>query len=574
MPVIRCVGPLRLCRRLALGALVTASPLVTEAQTIRGQVIDSLSGRTVGAGFVVLLDEDGREMFRALSDATGRFAIQAAEGVYRLRSERIGYRAWVSPPFTLRPGETLERDIVIATIPTQLSAIRVTGSDRCRQSASDAENTATVWEEARKALAAATWTLDRELFRYALTMYDRDLDRLGRRVGREQYRRSEGFTRVPFRSSRTAYELAAQGYILEHEDGSWTYEAPDANVLLSDAFLGTHCLSVVRTRDDDTRIGVAFEPIDGDGRADIRGTLWLDEASAELRRLEYEYTELPYGVRSRQVGGDIEFMRVTSGAWVIRRWEIRMPKIELRRTRYRDDPSVFGIHAAGGRVVGVTTPTGAQIYSVASTLEGTVYDSTRMRPLAGARITVVGTPDTATADRRGRFRLISNVGGERAIALRHPRLDSVGFAFPDIPFELVRGDTVTIPLAVPSLATIRAVLCTDSTDDREPRIGRVLFGFVRDRAGNPVAEAVMTLDWEIGDPGSGRPVRADHRGWYVACGFPLNREVTVRARDGGGQTGLVRVRFTSRGVVVNGGPERRLEVPLFRKDLRLMPARP
>ncbi len=559
---------------VSLTALVVA-PRVADGQVIRGQVIDSISGRPVSAGFVVLLDETGQEVFRALTGVSGSFAIRAQAGEYRLRSERIGYMAYTSPPFVLAEGQELSYDLHIATIPTQLSAITVTGSDRCRQSAADAANTATVWEEARKALAAAAWTFDRELYRYSLSLYERRLDRRARRVLEESRRTNEGFTRSPFRSARSAWDLAQNGYVTANPDGSWTYDAPDANVLMSDAFLTTHCLSVVRDRGDTSRVGLAFEPVKGETEgSDISGVLWLDEATARLRRLEYQYTELPHGVEARELGGNVAFMPVSSGAWVIRDWEIRMPSIELDRSGGRERANVVAIRAAGGRVVEVSSPSGELLYAVASTLDGLVFDSTRMEPLEGVVVAVPGETVSASTDSDGWFRLVSLLGGDQTIRMRHPRLDSVGFTFPDVPVSLARGDTVTMVFAVPSLATVRAALCPDSTTARAPGGGRMVYGVVQDQSGVPVPNAVVTAV-SLEDESDVQPaqrVYTDDRGWYAVCGVPLNRTVLLQVFLEEQERGGARVRFTSRGIVVNDGPEYRLDVPLFRRDFRVADA--
>lgn len=72
-----------------------ASPL--GAQTVTGHVVDSISGTPVGVGFVVLLDQENREVARSLSDGDGSFSLSApAAGFFRIRSERIGYQAFTS----------------------------------------------------------------------------------------------------------------------------------------------------------------------------------------------------------------------------------------------------------------------------------------------------------------------------------------------------------------------------------------------------------------------------------------------------------------------------------------------
>jgi hypothetical protein len=83
---------------VVLACLACLNAFGLAAQTIRGQVFDSISGTPLGTGFVVLLDNRGIEVGRTLSDLEGRFVIHAAApGRYRLRSERIGYAPWETP---------------------------------------------------------------------------------------------------------------------------------------------------------------------------------------------------------------------------------------------------------------------------------------------------------------------------------------------------------------------------------------------------------------------------------------------------------------------------------------------
>jgi hypothetical protein len=91
------------------GALLATLAAPLTAQTIRGQVVESQTGSLVGAGFVVLLAPDGREVARTLADDAGRFSIRApAAGSWRLRSERIGFRVSTTPPISLGAGESIE----------------------------------------------------------------------------------------------------------------------------------------------------------------------------------------------------------------------------------------------------------------------------------------------------------------------------------------------------------------------------------------------------------------------------------------------------------------------------------
>ena len=55
--------------------------------------------------------------------------------------------------------------------------------------------------------------------------------------------------------------------------------------------------------------------------------MWVDRASAELRRLEFRYANVS-PEEQEKAGGDVEFKRVHDGTWLISRWNIRMPVLE------------------------------------------------------------------------------------------------------------------------------------------------------------------------------------------------------------------------------------------------------
>lgn len=53
------------------------------------------------------------------------------------------------------------------------------------------------------------------------------------------------------------------------------FYAPDAEVLLSDAFLDSHCFSLREaTVQGEARLGLTFEPVPGRTIPEVRGVLW------------------------------------------------------------------------------------------------------------------------------------------------------------------------------------------------------------------------------------------------------------------------------------------------------------
>ena len=87
---------------------------------------------------------------------------------------------------------------------------------------------------------------------------------------------------TPF-ESRPAEDLIENGFV-QRDGRDFLYYAPDASVLLSDAFLDTHCFKMVASRNEEGLVGLGFEPT-GDEKSvpDIQGTMWLHPETAELQ---------------------------------------------------------------------------------------------------------------------------------------------------------------------------------------------------------------------------------------------------------------------------------------------------
>lgn len=154
-------------------------------------------------------------------------------------------------------------------------------------------------------------------------------------------------------------------------------------MLLSDLFLDEHCFAV---RDgDEGRVGLSFRPVPGRKLPDVRGVLWLDRESGELRELEYTYTNLEFAGPEEQLGGRVEFERLPSGAWYIPHWRIRMPLFGVRHARFGrkliERRNVIAVREEAGEVEEVRNPGGEVIRSfVRGSLAGMVWDSTRSAP--------------------------------------------------------------------------------------------------------------------------------------------------------------------------------------------------
>ncbi|MGD2154567.1 MAG: carboxypeptidase-like regulatory domain-containing protein, partial [Gemmatimonadales bacterium] len=367
-------------------------------QTVRGTLLEQGSGQPIGGAFIVLLDEEGERPGRDIGTLTGddgRFQLRLPEpGRYRLRAERIGFRSTLSDVIEVEAGATVEVTIVAPVEAIELEALAVTGERVCEVPPEAGRETAAVWEEARKALSVVDWSAQ-QVLRYQVLRWERRLAPHSLRVREERTWPWYWNARGGLFTTRPAEDLAEHGYVRPLPADTFIFYAPDAAVVLSESFADQHCFAVRQGRGGrEGLIGLGFEPAPGRDLPDIEGVLWLDKETAELRDLEFRYKRLPLPVWDDDIGGDIEFERLPSGAWIISRWSIRSPIVEFYDPlhplddRYR----LAAVREDGGAVVDIRTRDGERVRrSVGATLAGIVYDSTRAAPLAGARVYLVGT---------------------------------------------------------------------------------------------------------------------------------------------------------------------------------------
>jgi hypothetical protein len=309
-------------------------------------------------------------------------------------------------------------------------------------------------------------------------------------------------------------------------------------------FLEDHCFRLARSRDA-SRLGIAFEPTRvrrGDrGIARIRGTLWLDRASSELRSLEFRYVNASTA-QEEHAGGDMEFTRMKNGTWVISRWGIRMPALEYRVRSQGfggTDTTVSEIRVAGGELALALQGRDTLWARPPLTIAGTVVDSASGTPAAGTRVTVAGTQLTATADARGRFTLTGALPGQYTLEVRTPSLDSVGVSYP-VPLTLTDSASGVIEVRVPSASQVVAAFC----GTRRLNAPGIVIGSVAMRGDSVPPRGVKVIaEWReqrlrqvavagtplTDDQTHWIETRADSRGGFRLCGVPAGTALTLRA---------------------------------------------
>jgi hypothetical protein len=535
-----------------------------DGQRLTGTVTDQ--GARVPGAIVMLVAGDGSIAGRAVSKEDGSFSVNAPrDGSYSIRVLRIGFRPTTAGPVELHAATAMRRDVPLSGRVRVLPSVQVTDRGQCQVHPDSTAIAFRLWDEARIALLATILT-ESEPLGVRLTHDERTFDASGDKVLVDSSSTADGSSRKPI-VTLTPDSLARGGYTTNDDHGGTTYWGPDANVLLSESFASTHCIRPELPPADTGSLagvlGVEFEPADSKrGHVDVRGVLWIDRHSAELRSLDYTYVNVAPVVERARSGGHVEFLRLPDGTWTVSRWWIRSPIVETRFFRepstlpgappgQRTSQRLIGVHESRGDIVELRRG-GAMWWE-----RGRVSVAIRVTDATGAAVrAMVSLNDTArsaaTAD-DGVVRFDRVLPGPARLAVHVPALDSLdaprtlaAITIPDRPFE-------PIGVRVPNAQEAFAARCGDASLEWNE-------GAVRGRVPN-AAGATVEVSWDMpyarlgGGPAvvvhETRTALVDPRGAYFACGVPRGFALTVRVADaGGGGHAEPRVRRTE---VPSGG---------------------
>jgi hypothetical protein len=450
--------------------LISTGVAGLRAQAVSGVLVQDATGDVVSGAYVVLLGADSSEVTRALTDALGRFTINAPRsGTYRLRTERIGFRSIVSRPLDLQEANEVQIELRVVPVILRLDPLTIEGARECRVIGDQALQVLAVWEEARKVLTAVAWLGPREQLLHEMEHFERWYTPNFTLV--HEIRETIPTHRVmPFRS-RSVEELEESGYVIVAED-SVLYEAPDAEVFFSEPFLQHHCFRLEqRRRDGREMIGLRFEPVRGRNTPDVEGVFWIDAAAGALEDLELSYVNVGVWRRERGAAGELQFEQLPDGRWFVSSWWIRMPVVRRREGMqgpvWEFQEAVVGFKQEGGEVLRVYAMDGRTVYARGrATVSGTVFDSTTGAGLSGAFVRLRGTDRVTISDAAGGYWLTDLPEGRYTVTFSHPRARLFGFV--DSPDEedvkLELGVIAHADLTLPSAETIVQRLCTGSSE--------------------------------------------------------------------------------------------------------------
>jgi hypothetical protein len=208
--------------------------------------------------------------------------------------------------------------------PTVLPELTTTATTPCALIERADPVVGTLWDEASKGLIARVLSTDLALPGFRLIAYRRRLSGSLVILAEDSDTTPSHRSTRPFLAMAPA-QLIASGFV-QGAGPQFTFFGPDEALILSDAFLATHCFVAVERRDGMARQkGLQFRPVPGRRMPDITGTLWLSAAAAELATIEFTFVNVPAGVLTDGLGGRIDFERHPSGISFVRRWYIRVP---------------------------------------------------------------------------------------------------------------------------------------------------------------------------------------------------------------------------------------------------------
>jgi hypothetical protein len=519
----------------AAAVLFVAIPAWAYGQVVRGTIRDEATNSPLRGAFIVLSETAGRGRVAALTDTAGRFVLRGpAPGHYQLNAQLIGYSLSAEPRFSLAAGETRVVNLGLSVSAVPLDQISVRAERRCGARSQSAE-TARLWEEARKALDVAVWTEQDTTALFRVRTFEQQLSRALTPVSREEMnfdlkRGTSAFETAPVDS------LIEFGFVQKNGD-QHVFFGPDAALLTSNAFLEQHCFWVERSSNRLGLVGLAFEPLPRRRVSDIRGALWLDQRTGALRFVDYAFVNTGANLDPATAGGRTEYQQLPNGAWIVSRWEIRMPASDDTETGTRSDH----VTRVGGEVLDVRLPDSETTVLVPSfALRGIVYDSVKQEPLARARVHLPGTPLEGYSDNIGQFRIDSVPRGTYYITFDHARLDSLPLA---VTVERITVDSTTGPLrlATPNPERLLATLCDPQAMAniavRQMRVAEHLGALrviVRDDAtGGLLRGATVTVQWNDNMPAINMAgpraleTRTNEKGEATICGVPVLHEVRV-----------------------------------------------
>jgi hypothetical protein len=253
--------------------------------------------------------------------------------------------------------------------------------------------------------------------------------------------------------------------------------------------------------------------------------------------VEFRYVNVNGLPDDNAIGGEVHFAKLDNGAWVVRRWFIRLPQGSRSSTPMTVSgatPNVFVrrvgyiLREEGGQVTAESMlrrerPAG---------LHGTVVDSLG-HPLSGAIVSLTGTPYRSVVDEQGRFRVDNVTPGTFSVIAEHPGYAQLGIRAAEAEVDLPEGLVSQLHLSAPRMRDVRARLCpAEPAEDDRADLRVVLL----DPRGNLVPFARVRITWmtvsgiqrsAVDASRATDEAETDQNGAAMFCGLPANRMLPI-----------------------------------------------
>lgn len=538
--------------------------------SIRGETLHVDERTPAEATLIEVRDSTSAIVGRAVSDARGRFAVPIpASGRYTVRALRVGYRPTVMNSVIVGDtGVTLR--IILSSAAVRIAAARVTTADVCGVNSDSGGVVGAAWNQVRTALvsAASSTPVTSQVARWE-SVRPLDAERL---VWQSMNERELVQPKPDSTPSDTSRGVPAR---LGPPAGASDYFGPDADRFLSDDFAVEHCFRLVPPRADRPAwVGVAFRPIvTGRSPVELAGTFWMDTAGAALPVLEYRFPNASPDFTDAGAGGRIEFDRLQSGEWLVRRWTMRVPIAdndwEMRRVlgqRWVRPADHALIRVTGGSVISVKSdrglrPADSRLRVRVVTRAGQPARDVHVELLDAGIVGVTDSAGIVTFDEppTGNQRIAAATAPMRALA-----------AVPARGRVQVRSaQSAELSLSVPTDEQILTNRCGSSATNAEV----VVYGqFPLELDGSAASGIVSVLSLADRDRSSARVAEWIADSTAAARGEPVSRRARSDAIDGAGRWSVCGVPrgSTILAVLTGSGGTRRTRWLRVAPDARLV----
>ncbi len=334
-------------------AVALCAAVDARAQQLVVTVRDSLARTPVAAAIVTATDQANGTRVYALTNTDGRAAIRLPNaGTWTASVRRIGIVPKAGAVVVVEQGDIARITLDAANLRFTLPRVRVTAkAGVCGRAPSGIDRTSALWEQVTLALRSSALARgdSSQSPRLRVRLYERARDLDLTLVWSTVVKTGEGTKRPFFAADPDS--LARFGYVRSDPGGMIAYYAPDEIVMLSDAFVRTHCFGTPLVDANPALAELEFKPAPRQRVPDVAGVAYVDTVTGELRRIVFRYVNgselIPKG--ATRSGGEVVLRRLEDGQWIVTDWTIRMP--DLLKVEWQKRRTLVGYREHGGATI-------------------------------------------------------------------------------------------------------------------------------------------------------------------------------------------------------------------------------